>query len=532
MSGRNRLVGAKWTESEPEGNPKAEHPLERRRMSKQKRPIGTTHTRKLFNLVNYQERVAVNAHTPLHAAASALFRALWTCTADHSSPPLAVGYPSFIQHTGDLPKTGVPIGFDLVSTEGARREATTRQFPHSTLRENVQSIPERMRGERIEPPPGSSPSSDRRLLQGNPGGKPAGRLSGYRLRKWWCFAFKHCPGRKCFVTAWRSCDMFLRNESVSQKEKSHVMRIIVLLSVVAFFVLPGLAQDVESLGGNPETGLEEIRVNLPGMPEGAVPLEMVRIPAGTFTMGSPPDERGRYYPYNPQEYDWPSHEVTLPEGFYLGQYEVTQAQWEAVMDSAPSHNSFGQDGQGDDYPVYYVSWDDCQTFVDNLNGLGLGTFRLPTEAEWEYACRAGTNTRFSFSDALECDDLGPVYCELMDRYMWWQGNDTYSGKTHGTMEVGLKLPNPWGLYDMHGSMWEVCSDWWEDPSERGPQVDPQGPPSGSARVLRGGYWYAETQYCRSASRYSVPPGGRSSYIGLRLLMEYESVSNVKDFTRY
>ena len=232
-------------------------------------------------------------------------------------------------------------------------------------------------------------------------------------------------------------------------------------------------------------------------------------------MGSPSDERGRL-----DGYDWPLHEVTLTQAFYLGKYETTQAQWEAVMGSNPSTDSkkarlYGTYGVGDDYPVYYVSWYDCQTFIERLNGMGLGTFRMPTEAEWEYACRAGTDTRFSFGDALECDDV-KSYCALMDGYMWWGGNNN----PNGTKRIGLKLPNPWGLYDMHGNVWELCSDRWEDSFSCGRQVDPQGAATGNARVMRGGYWRYDAQYSRSAFRSRHSPGDRYKSIGFRLVREY------------
>ena len=254
-----------------------------------------------------------------------------------------------------------------------------------------------------------------------------------------------------------------------------------------------------------KTNLEVIQVKLPSLPKGAKPLAMVKIPAGTFTMGSPSDERGRA---SKEE----QHVVTITEAFYLGKYEVTQTQWESVMGSNPARSS--SYGVGDDNPVHYVSWDDCQTFIENLNGTGQGTFRLPTEAEWEYACRAGTDTRFSFGDALGCDD-SCGFCDLQNQYMVWCGN-----ANDGSEAVGSKLPNPWGLYGMHGNLFEWCSDWYGSyPS--GPQVDPQGGLSkGSDRVLRDGYWRSHALFCRSAHRGSASPDDRHYGIGLRLVRKY------------
>ena len=290
-------------------------------------------------------------------------------------------------------------------------------------------------------------------------------------------------------------------------------RLCGLLLLSFLMVVPCAAQGVVNLGVNPETGLNEIRVVLPGLPEDAKPLDMVLIPAGTFTMGSPEDERAR----GPDE---TQHEVTIAQPFYLGKYEVTQSQWLAVTGDAPAHDR----GVGDDYPVYYVGWNDCQIFIERLNGMEQQTFRLPTETEWEYACRAGTTTRFSFGDAPEChDNCG--YCEVYDQNMWWCGNRSL----FASEQVGSKLPNPWGLYDMHGNVVEWCSDWYGS-YPAGPQTDPQGPTLGSYRVFRGGGWDSGPQNCRSADR-GYDPGGRYGDLGLRLLRPHER-SAVTDWTEY
>ncbi len=187
------------------------------------------------------------------------------------------------------------------------------------------------------------------------------------------------------------------------------------------------------------------------LPDEAKALEMVFIPAGTFRMGSPEDEEGRR-----PDWEWLPHEVTIGKGFFIGRYEVTQAQWEAVLGEPLPESKWIK--RGVDYPAARISWNECQDFVEVINKKGLGDFRLPTEAEWEYVCRAGTTAAYSFKDSSSAED-----------YMWWGWNEGPAAK------VGLKLPNPWGLYDMHGNVGEWCSDLWEEPYPRGPTQDPLGP---------------------------------------------------------
>lgn len=218
-----------------------------------------------------------------------------------------------------------------------------------------------------------------------------------------------------------------------------------------------------------------------------VSFKMVRIPAGEFLMGSPPNEpgRGRYS-------DETQHRVRISRDFWMGQTEVTQGLWKAVMGRNPSHFS----NCGDDCPVEQVSWDDCQEFMRKLNGMvSGGNFRLPTEAEWEYACRSGTT--------------GP-YAGDLDAMGWYDKNS--GSKTH---RVGEKNPNASGLYDMHGNVWEWCQDWFGDYSS-GAVTDPTGPSSGSYRVDRGGRWGDSAGGCRSAGRDHSSPDVRYSYLGLRL----------------
>jgi formylglycine-generating enzyme required for sulfatase activity len=225
---------------------------------------------------------------------------------------------------------------------------------------------------------------------------------------------------------------------------------------------------------------------------GGVVMELVLVPAGRFRMGSPAKEKDR-------REDETQHRVSITRPFYIGKYEVTQEVWEKVMGSNPSFF------KGAKNPVERVSWGNCQEFLKKLNALGKerDQFRLPTEAQWEYACRAGTRTRFSSGDA----DAG-----LAD-YAW---SDANSGNT--THPVGAKQPNAWGLYDMHGNVWEWCSDWYdEDWYAKSPKDDPTGPATGSVRVVRGGSWDDPPAICQSAVR-SFHPGHPSKIRGLRVLV--------------
>ncbi|MEW6238721.1 MAG: formylglycine-generating enzyme family protein [Candidatus Omnitrophota bacterium] len=262
--------------------------------------------------------------------------------------------------------------------------------------------------------------------------------------------------------------------------------------------LPGRSGDYFKAAVTAYDSSENITINIPGLPSGAKPLEIVLIPAGTFTMGSPNGEPGRNTNEGPQ------HQVTITKPFYMGKYEVTQAQWQAVMGANPSNF------KGNNLPVENVSWDDCQNFLYYINKLGQGTFRLPTEAEWEYACRAGTTTRFYWGD-------DPSYTQIKD-YAWYDGNNSPSG----TKEVGLKLPNAFGLYDMSGNVWEWCQDWYGSYSSAS-QIDPAGANSGLNRVLRGGFWEINAWSCRSAHRYNETPDVWHIFFGFRLVRTYDQI---------
>ncbi|MDR1243336.1 MAG: formylglycine-generating enzyme family protein [Deltaproteobacteria bacterium] len=222
-------------------------------------------------------------------------------------------------------------------------------------------------------------------------------------------------------------------------------------------------------------------------------MEFVLIPAGSFTMGADKNSGDAF------DREKPQHRVTISKPFYLGKYEVTQAQWAAVMGSSPSYF------KGRNNPVEQVSWNDAQEFIKRLNRReGHNRYRLPTEAEWEYAARAGSSGAYSFGN--DAGQLG--------RYAWY-GNRT-SGSTH---PVGRKPPNAWGLYDMHGNVWEWVQDWYGEryySNSRG--TDPGGPSSGANRVARGGSWFNPAEYCRSAFRGSRPPGIRGDSVGFRLAL--------------
>jgi len=239
-------------------------------------------------------------------------------------------------------------------------------------------------------------------------------------------------------------------------------------------------------------------VSLPG---GAT-MAMVHIPAGMFMMGSPDTEVGRGSDEGPQ------HEVTISKGVYLGKHEVTQGQWQAVMGTTPwLGESFGQPNANS--PAVYVSWNDVQGFVQRLNDEAQDSvFRLPTEAEWEYACRAGTTTRLSFGDSDS---------DLKD-HAWYRDNAWDVGERYAH-QVGMKLPNPWGLYDMHGNVYEWCLDWYSGSYySESSGADPKGPDSGSDRVVRGGDFGNYVQHLRSAHRGYASPDA-ATYIGFRLVRE-------------
>jgi formylglycine-generating enzyme required for sulfatase activity len=249
----------------------------------------------------------------------------------------------------------------------------------------------------------------------------------------------------------------------------------------------------------------------------SAPTNMVFIPPGTFRMGSPTNEVDHF------PWDVPQTEVTISQGFWMGKYEVTQGEYLAVIGSNPSFfNGVQQDwptpGTNTDFgtnlnrPVEQVTWYDatnyCATLTQRERAAGRiatnSVYRLPTEAEWEYACRGWTSTRFSYGD-------DPSYTNLTN-YAWYEGSS--GGTTH---PVGQKLANPWGLYDMHGNVWEWCQDWF-DSYPGGIALDPQGPVDGSYREFRGGGWRGYVRNCRSAGRDYGVPDIRYYFIGFRVVL--------------
>jgi len=253
----------------------------------------------------------------------------------------------------------------------------------------------------------------------------------------------------------------------------------------------------------PQTLLgDEVTIMLPG----DVPVTIVAVPAGVFLMGSPPGERGNVFQNETQ------HQVTLTNDYYVGKTEVTQAQWEAVM-GTPMPLDCGTASVGDDFPVYCVTWNEVAGpggFIEKLNDL-LGTtgFRLPTEAEWERAARAGTTTRFPWGDVLECGDDCEA-CPAHDPNMWWCGNVS----PLVPKPVGMKLANSFGLHDMHGNLWEYVNDRYENLSADS-VTDPTGPGGSGDIVMRGGG--AEAWINRSASRIGGSPSiAENDEIGFRI----------------
>ena len=250
--------------------------------------------------------------------------------------------------------------------------------------------------------------------------------------------------------------------------------------------------------------VDQLQAQSPKEITNSIGMKLVLIPKGTFMMGSPESEQGRQKNEN-------QHEVTISKDYYLGVYEVTQAQYEKVIGKNPSHFQGAVVGnENADLPVENVSWDDAVEFCKKLSELpeekkASRVYHLPTEAQWEYACRAGSKTAYLFDD-----EEG-----LLPEYGWFNRNS--SDRTH---TVGLLEPNAWGLYDMHGNVWEWCSDWYGE-YPKGAVSDPSGPKVGSNRVCRGGSWFHVAAICRSAYRSRFVPSPRLN-LGFRVALSSQS----------
>jgi len=249
-------------------------------------------------------------------------------------------------------------------------------------------------------------------------------------------------------------------------------------------------------------GMRKIAFNGIMLDLNGIPLKMIKVKAGRFQMGSPEKELGR-------DREETQHWVTLTRDYWLGETEVTQGQWKAVMGTNPSHFK-----KGDNYPVECVSWEDVMDFCRKLNEkysskLPSGyKFSLPTEAQWEYACRAGTTTALNNGNNLKSEyDI----CRNLDEVGWY-----YENSDSSTHPVAQKKPNALDFYDMHGNVWEWCSDW-KGGYNMG-ATDPKGPSAGSHRVCRGGSWYCDARFCRAAYRYGYFPSYRYRNLGFRLAL--------------
>ena len=294
------------------------------------------------------------------------------------------------------------------------------------------------------------------------------------------------------------------------------MRSIVFAPIVILMVV------LQSGCNNQVNFLPDVPGNQPKVLTNSIDMKLVLIPKGTFMMGSPPDEKG-------SEDDERRHEVTISRDYHLGMHEVTQAQYTKIMGKNPSHfqgdavaerhpetNRVVKEVDSANHPVEEVSWEDAVEFCQRLSALpeekkAGRVYRLPSEAEWEYACRAGSQMAYSFgSDEKSLVNFG-----------WYDSNS--KEKTHA---VGLKKANAWGLYDMHGNVWEWCADWYDE-YPKGSATDPRGPEAGSIRVIRGGGWLLDAVYCRSADRYGRVPSFRGLNLGFRVALSSSGIPKEK-----
>ena len=294
-------------------------------------------------------------------------------------------------------------------------------------------------------------------------------------------------GQHSFIVA---CDGYESEEGMVKLKASAPSNIQITLTKEAMATQQSIvSQPIVAQQPMEETSVTNVdNISIPV--KDGISIDMVRVEAGTFTMGATAEMK------DPCDEENPAHRVTLTNDYYIGKYEVTQALWQTVMGNNPS--GF----KGDNLPVEQVSWDDCQEFISKLNRITGKMFRLPTEAEWEYAARGGNKSRgYQYSGSNNLSDVA------------WYGDNSGSG-THA---VGTKQPNELGIYDMSGNVWEWCQDWYGKYSSSS-QVNPTGANSGSYRVNRGGSRYDDVWICRSSYRYIYAPVDRDSNLGLRLVL--------------
>jgi formylglycine-generating enzyme required for sulfatase activity len=290
------------------------------------------------------------------------------------------------------------------------------------------------------------------------------------------------------------------------------------ITILFALLLLGLATPICAGDSAPPTRAAPSFTNTIGM-------KFVRIASGEFMMGSPDSEKGRFRGET-------QHKVTLTHSFMMGTTPVTQAQWKAVMGTTVAKQRDKENkkailvGEGDVLPMYYVSWNEAVEFCKKLSRTEAKRYRLPTEAEWEYSCRAGTKGPYGGTGIL--DDMGWFGDNSGDQRI--DSNDFYNKdpKHYDSRvvtefrcrphPVGEKKPNAWGLYDMHGNVWEWCNDFMGDYSVE-PVSDPAGPQQGADRILRGGAWNVRPAACRSAFRHKHAPDSRNHYIGFRVCLD-------------
>ncbi len=271
------------------------------------------------------------------------------------------------------------------------------------------------------------------------------------------------------------------------------MRTLHLLAIAGMLIsMAAWGQTTVELGAQVDTELSPAGISQAGEARTFDGIAFCWIPAGSFTMGSYPSDQPNGDPA--RIHDEIPHTVTISQGFWMGRYEVTQGEWTAVMGSNPSEIT------GDDrLPVETVNWNDCQAFIKRLNETQSGSvYRLPTETEWEYACRAGTKTPYSFGTTLSIAQAN-----------LHGGPDT-------TVVVGSYPPNAWNLHDMHGNVDEWCQDWRREYTEEA-QTDPQGPSTGKFRNIRGGSWRSSDNFHRVSFRNGNEPTVRQASLGFRLV---------------